>query len=98
MTKSPSAAAALIGCWAAQGTAARAMAKSTGPKNRLNNLIISHLCGRKIYHKRGSAALDGHFLRGDLCCPGPVNRLQRATRSLIREVVRCEGFFCPACV
>src|SRR5580698_339806 len=97
MTKSPSVAEALIGCWAAQGIPSRTIATSIAPKNCINNLVISHLCGRKIYHKLKSAA-HANVSYGPLFCRCPVNRLQRVTRSLVREVVRCEEFFCPACV
>src|SRR5580704_18109859 len=34
---------------------------------------------------------------GLLCCRGPVNRLERTTKSLAGEVVRCEALFCAVC-
>jgi hypothetical protein len=82
MTKSPSVDAGEDDCWAVQGIAAKNAAAIVVPQNCLKNLIISHLCERKIYHKLRSAALHEHFSRR-LCCCGPVNRLQRAATSQV---------------
>src|SRR5271167_3017523 len=82
MTKSPSVDAGEGDCWAAEGIVAKTATAIVAPQNCLKNLIISHPCGRKIYHKVRGAALHKHFSRR-LCCCGPVNRLQRAATSLV---------------